>query len=297
MRTSLVVVGLMVAGCATDPEPPDCDTELAGAICLDLRAAGSLAAHRSVIVEEVGRTLDAVRPLLDVTGLRILLIADATEVIPEIGMGGFNPSVDEVRLYADPSLPDIVSVLRTHLLPQLAHEIHHAMRRRAIGYGSTLLQAAVSEGAGRPLRPRSVRRLAPAVDGGAHAERAVGLDSAGRIARHRSYVHAEWFFGTNPTIPRWTGYAVGFELVRAYLDRDPARRASLRWRGPTHFLPYGPRATEQRLPKGPGARQLGLALASTTRAEPSCTRLAHDALAETSEGPPCPPRPTAGARR
>lgn len=241
MRISAVVVGLLVAGCATGPEPPDCDTELPGSICLDLRAAGSLAAHRSVIEEEVGRTLDVVRPLLDVTGLRIVLIADATQVIPEIGMGGFNPSVDEVRLYADPSLPNLESVLRTHLLPQLAHEIHHAMRRRAIGYGSTLLQAAISEGL--------ADHFALEASGGSPPPWAVALTPSELsvwipqvVSRSSgSYVHAEWFFGANPTIPRWTGYAVGFELVRAYLDRDPARRASALVGEPAaSFVPYAP---------------------------------------------------------
>jgi hypothetical protein len=61
-------------------------------------------------------------------------------------MGGYNPGPGEVLLYADPARPDLDSVLWSELLPQLAHEVHHAMRRRAMGYGTTLLQAAVSEG-------------------------------------------------------------------------------------------------------------------------------------------------------
>ncbi|MGE0554605.1 MAG: DUF2268 domain-containing putative Zn-dependent protease, partial [Gemmatimonadales bacterium] len=168
-------------------------------------------------------------------------IADATQVIPEVGMGGLNPSPDEVRLYADPSWPDLELVLRTHLLSQLAHEIHHAMRRRAIGYGSTLLEAAISEGL--------ADHFALEASGGSPPPWALALTPSELsvwipqvVSRSTgSYVHAEWFFGTNPTIPRWTGYAVGFELVRAHLDRDPTRRASLLVGAPaTSFVPYLP---------------------------------------------------------
>ena len=40
------------------------------------------------------------------------------------------------------------------------------------------------------------------------------------------YEHDRWFFGTTTSVPRWTGYAVGFELVRRYLEGHPGARAS-----------------------------------------------------------------------
>ena len=156
-------------------------------------------------------------------------------------MGGFNPSSDEVRLYADSSWPDLAAVLRSELLPQLAHEIHHAMRRRAVGYGSTLLQAAVTEGladhfslevSGATERPWAVALTA--------AQLTIWIPEVEARASGE-YNHAEWFFGTNPSIPRWTGYAVGFELVRAYLNQDPGRRASALVGEPANsFVPYSP---------------------------------------------------------
>lgn len=241
MRVHVFAAAVILSGCATGTALPTCTTEFSGGICLDLSSAGPLLAHQSLVEQEVGRTLDVVQPLLNVTELRISFIADPAQVIPEVGMGGFNPSADEVRLYADPSWPDLEDVLRSELLLQLAHEIHHAMRRRAVGYGSSLLQAAVTEGladhfslevsgaTSRPwalaLTPAELATWIPEVE---------SRDAGG-------YVHAEWFFGTNPDIPRWTGYAVGFELVRAYLARDPARRASTLVGEPaSSFVPYAP---------------------------------------------------------
>lgn len=241
MRIHMVAAAFILSGCASGTPLTACTTELPGGICLHLSAAGPLVAHQSLIEQEVQRALDTMRPLLNVTDLRIALIADPAQVIPEVGMGGYNPSAEEVRLYADPSRPDVEAVLRSEFLLQLAHEVHHAMRRRGVGYGSTLLQAAVTEGladhfslevsgaTSRPwaqsLTPAELAMWIPAVE-----SRAAG-----------GYDHAEWFLGTNPDIPRWTGYAIGFELVRAYLAADPARRASALVNEPaTSFVPYSP---------------------------------------------------------
>lgn len=235
------VIVIAVAGCGSPTDTRVCATEFAGSVCLDLDAAGGLIAHRVAVEEEVGRTLDAVRPFLDVTDLRVSLIADPSQVIPEVGLGGYNPSSDEVRLYADPAWPDLENVIRSELLPMLAHEIHHAMRRRAVGYGSTLLEAAVSEGLadhfslevspGDPppwstaLTPEKLAVWVPEV-----VARAAG-----------TYDHAVWFFGADAATPRWTGYAVGFELVRQYLEQDPLRRASLAVGEPAaSFIPVTP---------------------------------------------------------
>ena len=146
MRVHSIAAALILSGCSSGTALAPCTTEFPGGICLDLSAAGPLVAHQSLIEQEIVRALDAMRPVLNVTDLRIALIADPTQVIPEVGMGGYNPGPDEVRLYANPALPNLETVLESEVLLQLAHEAHHAMRRRSVGYGSTLLQAAVTEG-------------------------------------------------------------------------------------------------------------------------------------------------------
>lgn len=231
-RSGIVTVLAFVitsVGCDSATGPDLCEqarTIHDAGICLDFSSAGSLVALRDLLEEEAGRTLDIVQPLLDVSELRIAVVADPNRVIPEIGLGGFNPHGHEVRLYVDPSWPNLESVLRAHVMPTLAHEIHHAMRRRAVGYGSTLLQAAISEGladhfsievSGSPVPPWATALSTDELD--------MWLPEV--LAKATGpYDHDTWFFGTGPEIPRWTGYAVGFELVRLYLDRNPGTRAS-----------------------------------------------------------------------
>jgi len=224
MRTC-VAASALLAACTSATEPSACAQDLGNGVCLDMSAAAGLVAHQAIIVEEVARTLDAVGPLLDVTNLRIAIVADPLQVIPEVGVGGYNPSADEVRLFADPGSPNLEGVFRSELPSMLAHEIHHAMRRRAIGYGSTLLQAAVSEGLADHFSLEVLPREAPPW-ATALTEQELSVWIPEVVARSTgSYSHPEWFFGSS-TIPRWTGYAVGFELVRAYLDQGPLRRAS-----------------------------------------------------------------------
>jgi uncharacterized protein YjaZ len=237
-----MVMGFLLLGCSTGTTLPQCAAEFPGDICLDLSSAGALVDYQSVVEDEVMRALDAIQPLLGVTGLRISLIDDRAGVIPEVGMGGFNPSTDEVRLYADPARPDLETILRSELLYQLAHETHHAMRRRAIGYGSTLLQAAVSEGLADHFAMEASGRASPPPWSVALTPDELATWIPEVESRNTgAYDHFDWFVGTSPEIPRWTGYAVGYELVRAYLDQNPASSASgLVGEPATSFVPYSP---------------------------------------------------------
>lgn len=204
---------------------------------MDMSRAGSLVSVQPVVEEEVGRTLDVVRPLLGVDELRISLIADPSRVIPEVGLGGFNPSRDEVRLYADPTWPGLEAVLRAELMSILAHEIHHVMRRRAVGYGSTLLQAAVTEGLADhfalEVEPRDPPPWSTALSDDALA------DWTSEVLSRTSggYDHGAWFLGTDPSIPRWTGYAVGFDLVRRYMDLESRSASELVGEPAASFVP------------------------------------------------------------
>lgn len=195
-----------------------------------------------MIEQVVGRALDALQPPLDVIELRISLIADRTRIIPEVGMGGFNPSAHEVQLFADPSLPNLEGVLRSELRRQLTHEVHHAMRRRTVGYGSTLLEASISEGLADHFSMEASGAENPPPWASSLTPEEVAAWMPEVVSRSTgSYDHLAWFVGTDPSIPPWTGYNVGFELVRAYLDQDPTRRASALVGEPaTSFVPYSP---------------------------------------------------------
>lgn len=225
-----VTAGLVLplSGCYEVSGPEFCagtTVEYEEAVCLGFAGAGDFTPYRTIIEGETGRALDLIEPLIAISDLRITIVDDPTQVVPEVGLGGFNPNAYEVLVFADATAPDLAETFERELVPLLAHEIHHAMRRREIGYGFTLLQAAVSEGL--------ADHFSVEVSGGSPSPWATALGDADladwteELLRqgNRAYDHPEWFFGAGD-VPRWTGYAVGYALVRAYLEQNPSQRAS-----------------------------------------------------------------------
>lgn len=239
-RSSLIALAVAATACSSPSGVEPCDgaaRSLSGNVCLDLDAAGGLTDHVDIIEAEVERTLAAARALVPVTDLRVRIIDDPGRVIPEIGLGGFATGPGEVRIFGDSRRADVEAAIRAELMGQLAHEIHHALRMRTVGYGSTLFQAAISEGladhfaldlTGRPPSPWSVA-LTPA-----QLDEWLPRVIAGTTG---SYDHDAWFFGS-AAIPRWTGYATGFALVGSYLETHPgAHAAGLIGEPAASFLP------------------------------------------------------------
>jgi uncharacterized protein YjaZ len=160
-------------------------------------------------------------------GMRIIVRSAPANVIPEIGVGGFNPNEDEVIISFDPDFPDLTTTIKDELPVQIAHEIHHARRRRSVGYGTTLLQAAVSEGLADCFAEEVTGR-GPSLWSTALTEEQLNtwLANAKVTWNQTGYDHNSWFLGTSNDIPRWTGYAMGYKLVKDFIALNPTRKAS-----------------------------------------------------------------------
>ncbi|PTA66906.1 hypothetical protein C8263_15645 [Deinococcus arcticus] len=135
--------------------------------------------------------------------------------IPEIGLVGSAPDGHSVLISVTPSNPNFAASWRTELPATLAHELHHAARWRSVGYGSTLLEALVSEGLAQH-HERLERRETPI-----YAQPTTDLNrlwARASPALQGPYTHHAWFFGSeDQDLPRWGGYALGFELVGRFL--------------------------------------------------------------------------------
>ncbi|RMG28790.1 MAG: hypothetical protein D6730_05025, partial [Bacteroidetes bacterium] len=63
-------------------------------------------------------------------------------------------------------------------------------------------------------------------------------ERASEAWNERPYDHNKWFFGAGGEVPRWAGYAIGFELVKNYLAAHPSRKPSTLFDEPaTSFQP------------------------------------------------------------
>ncbi len=189
---------------------------------------GKLNASQVELIEQMIKSgIDVILNLMPVDDIKIRIVDNPALVIPEIGMGGYNPNPNEVILSVNADFVDLENTLEQHFIPQLAHEIHHAKRRRSVGYGNTLLQAVVSEGLADHFSIE-VSAIAPppwsvALSGD---ELQNWINEAGNSWNQQPYNHSAWFVGTSPDIPRWAGYSIGFELVKNFLSDNPNRSPS-----------------------------------------------------------------------
>ena len=230
---TLLLFGSLILeiGCSSSENNPVCDitpAELSeNNLCVSIEHNGLTNAHRNIIEAKVLSGLVAINNLMPIDNLNIRIVENPQLVIPEIGIGGFNPGPQEIILAIDANFMDLDSSLEDNLIAQLAHETHHAKRRRSVGYGSTLLQAAVSEGLADhfsievtginpPLWAVSLKGV----------ELQNWISTASNTWNEASYDHAAWFLGRDQNIPRWTGYSIGFELVKNYLTENPDKKAS-----------------------------------------------------------------------
>lgn len=196
-----------------------------------LEAEGSLAAWHDAFrsqTDSVAQRIDARVPAaLRRHPVDIVVQYLPERTIPELGIGGSCFRRGMVTVNVDPGSAHFETHLAQGVFSRtLAHELHHAMRWNACGYGLTLGEALVSEGLA-DVFAETVTGLSAAPwchvlrDGqtGGAWERI--LDRAERERGESGYNHAAWFFGTGE-LPRWVGYTIGYRLACLYRDAHPA---------------------------------------------------------------------------
>jgi uncharacterized protein YjaZ len=185
-----------------------------------LDAAEHLREHRETILERTNQTIARVCEMIPVKQVDVLIIKNPSWTIPSIGLGGLSPNAHLVQVSLDPSHPDFRQNLEHELPPLLAHELHHALRWHNPGPGETLLTALVMEGLAQafeiPFRDGQPPEYAILKE----PSRMNELMDLARLEFDKPYDHDVWFFGKDaPRIPTWTGYALGYEIVKQYLEK------------------------------------------------------------------------------
>jgi hypothetical protein len=227
LAAALTAVGLLAGGSATHPPPNLVDK----AFNVNVSADAQSAAGRSGVnlVRLVTASANQALALLPHRGLMVITVsADASQTIPEIGVGGYtDPRSGNVDIWIDPRRAHLRDALETWIPASVAHELDHSSRiRTGPGYGYTLGEAIVSEG----LADRFVYQAFPRTPTQpwdhalttAQAHR-YWLEARSQLASPDSQ-HAVWFFGRG-SIPRWTGYTLGYAVVGSYLRQQDLRAA------------------------------------------------------------------------
>ncbi|PYE91332.1 putative Zn-dependent protease DUF2268 [Rhizobium sp. PP-F2F-G38] len=196
-----------------------------------LEAEGSLAPWRAVMQTQTDAVADRidkiVPPKFRRRAIDVVIQYLPDETIPELGLGGSCFRRGLVTINLDPGAPGFDDRLAQGIFGRtLAHELHHAMRWNACGYGLSLGEAFVTEGLADVFSETVTGVSAPPwASASINGDWAALLDQAEQERDNQDYDHAAWFYGTDE-LPRWAGYTIGYRLVRLYGQANPKAAAT-----------------------------------------------------------------------
>ena len=160
---------------------------------------------RPIIQEAFHEAADVSADRLGAADITIHVVDAPDEVIPEWGVGGYTYGPHSVVLSVDPD-HDIESA---DVLSTLVHEIHHAMRWRGPGPGTSLGERLVTEGLAQVFEVEATGLLPLYAHGDVVPEhRALALARLDEDPADEGL----WFFGRG-ALPRWFGYRLAFAIV------------------------------------------------------------------------------------
>jgi uncharacterized protein YjaZ len=224
-RSLAVVFAAFAATCGNSPTGPGDINQPNRIVIQD--TAGVLRAHEAVLRNTLDTTLARVVHVLPMTGLTITVSANASRAIGGYGIGGFTTDGRTIDLFVDPAYPNLGAVLADRIAPMLAHEAHHAARFRGPGYGRTMLESMISEGMADHFSIELLGVVVPPWSNALPAgDTETWLNQARPLFDSTSYPHDQWFYGASASIPRWTGYTLGFRLIQRHKDTHPGATAT-----------------------------------------------------------------------
>jgi uncharacterized protein YjaZ len=184
-----------------------------------LNESGRLAPYVGVIQQAYDEVIVKLKNKITLPNVDVVIADSPDGAIPETGVGGNAYTAHIIFISINPNFHNLDKTISNEIKGTLAHELHHCARMKTIGYGTSLLQALITEGLadhfdlevnGTEPKPWSI-----AIQGGK-------LEEIRKIAEKSfndsTYNHFNWFFGSKDLgIPKWAGYSIGFDIVKNYL--------------------------------------------------------------------------------
>lgn len=193
-----------------------------------LNADGSLTGWRRRIDAAFAASLSAVASRIPIGNVDVVVYNDPEYVVPALGMSGFCTSAGRMYLPMDVAHPDLPKTFEKVFQAFFAHEMHHCSRRSIDGYADTLGQALVTEGLACCFESEFPGAAVPMYAISINGETLAQVKMRAKpLLNDRISGWGDWFFGDRePEIPNHAGYALGYEIVSAWLRRQGTTAAA-----------------------------------------------------------------------
>ena len=199
-----------------------------------LNASGHLSPYKNSIQKSARVTIKKVRRKIKLENVDIIIKeSERPEFLKNVnGVGGYCPSGYFVQLDIDINHPSFRKFPQQIIERTLIHELHHTARRKANVpiFGGSFLECVFSEGladyfvfeltGGLPIWATSLSRK---------NEKRLMKRLQQKFKQKITYKdYDDWFIigSKKRNIPRWTGYALGFELAKSYFKDNSQKSAA-----------------------------------------------------------------------
>ncbi|MEM7762670.1 MAG: DUF2268 domain-containing putative Zn-dependent protease [Pseudomonadota bacterium] len=202
--------------------------------------AAALTPQRELITMLIEDTMNLAAGQIPVATVTAVVRDDAARTIPDYGLGGYALSPQRIEIVIDAEFPDLENVLLERLPYVVAHELHHTVRLREPGIYESLLEALIFEGMADHFAVELLGSdLAPWSQAFPESETATYLSLAAPQF-DQTFDFEAWFFGIGTSLPQWTGYTLGYQILRDYFDANPQENAVTSISAPAdQFRPSG----------------------------------------------------------
>ncbi len=196
-----------------------------------LTATGRLGKYKSDIVSAAGTAIKIIRNKMPLPEIDVVFRDNPENTIPNLGIGGFS-NANYVAVALDPDFKNFDETIKEEIIRTLAHEFHHCARWDSVGYGNTIFEALVTEGLADHFDIEVTGKKPQAWDTALSPRQLPNMKNLvekefRNKPRNFWKSQREWFFGSKEKkIPKWTGYTLGFNIVKTYLERNPDKKPS-----------------------------------------------------------------------
>ncbi|MFC1921594.1 DUF2268 domain-containing putative Zn-dependent protease [Chloroflexota bacterium] len=199
-----------------------------------LDASGNLKSQRDLLRNFARLTVKKVQRKLALNDIDIVIReAEKPEIYKDIdGVGGYCPGGHFVQLSIDVNHPSFRTSSGKIFETTLIHELHHAARMQAgvlMNQGS-FLEFLFSEGLADYFVYELTGNSGKWVTAISQKDKIRLLKKAEQKSgdKFTDQDHRDWFVegASSQRIPRFAGYAIGFELVKDYLTKNPDKSAA-----------------------------------------------------------------------